>query len=159
MKKVIIISLIFLSASFVNAQSLERTAIGSAGLAVQNGTAGLSFTTGEVATNSANLLTQGFQQPNILNNVGTLKLSEMSKKANIFPNPTVDILNIKSNLGKAGINTLSYQVFDAYGKVVLKGEIASNGSSINVTQLATASYVLMLSRGTDFSQTIRFSRI
>ena len=64
MKKLIIICIIGLSASWMHAQSLERTVIGSAGLAVQNGTAGLSFTVGEVATNSSNLLTQrGFNNP------------------------------------------------------------------------------------------------
>jgi hypothetical protein len=159
MKKLIIICIIGLSASWMHAQSLERTVIGSAGLAVQNGTAGLSFTVGEVATNSSNLLTQGFQQPNIVKNTDILDLTKTGQKAIVYPNPTVDMLNIKSNLPAAGINQLSYQVFDLYGKVVLKGNMVSDGGSINVQSLASASYVLVLSNGTEFSQTVRFTRI
>lgn len=159
MKKLIIICAVFFSCSFMNAQSLERTVIGSAGLAVQNGSAGLSFTVGEAATNSANLLTQGFQQPNIINNSGTIHLDKSNTLAIVYPNPAVDILNIKSNLPAEGINSLSYQVFDMHGKVVLSGSMASDGASISVLSLATASYVLVLSNGTQFSQKVRFNRI
>lgn len=159
MKKLMLICIIGLCGSLVQAQSLERTVIGSAGLAIQNGTAGLSFTVGEVATNSANLLTQGFQQPNIVNNTSTLDLSKTSQKAIVFPNPTVDILNIKSNLPEAGIAQLNYQVIDNTGKVVLSGQMVSDGGTINVQSLASASYVLVLSNGTEFSQKVRFTRI
>ena len=159
MKKIIIISMVLFSCSLLKAQSLERTVIGSVGMAIQNGTAGLSFTVGEVATNTSNLLTQGFQQPNIVNNTGTLDLTKSNQLAIVFPNPTVDILNIKSNLPEAGINQLNYQVIDNFGKVVLQGKMVSNGGKINVQSLASASYVLVLSNGTEFSQKVRFTRI
>lgn len=159
MKKLLIISLVFFSCSLLKAQSLERTVIGAAGLAVQNGSAGLSFTTGEVATNASNLLTQGFQQPNVVNNTSTLTLDKTQTSAIVFPNPAVDILNIKSNLPSEGIEQLSYQVMDMMGKVVLNGKMASDGSKISINILASASYVLVMHSGTAFSQTVRFTKI
>ena len=159
MKKIILLCFCFTIGSMVNAQSLERMVIGSAGLAVQNTNAGLSYTVGETATQSANLLTQGFQQPKIKTNTGTIELDNLKTKAMVFPNPTVDILNIKSNLPLEGIQTLDYQVFDMYGKVVLSGNIAANGGVLDVSFLASASYVLTLTSGTQYTKTVRFTRI
>ena len=159
MKKLIIICIVLFGCVQLQGQSLERTVIGSAGIAIQNSSGGLSFTVGELATNASNLLTQGFQQPTIKKNVGTVNVQNMNAEAIVFPNPTVDVLNIKSALPTVGIDNVSYKIVDNYGKTVLQGTIASNGGMIDVKSLASASYVLVLSSGTDFSQKVRFTRI
>jgi hypothetical protein len=159
MKKLIIICVVLFGCVQLQGQSLERTVIGSAGIAIQNASGGLSFTVGEVATNGSNLLTQGFQQPEVKNNIGVINVQGMNAQAIVFPNPTVDMLNIKSNLPNMGIQNVSYKIVDNYGKTVLQGTIASNGGMIDVVSLASASYVLILSSGTEFSQKVRFTRI
>ena len=148
-----------MSPFWMHAQSLERTVIGSAGFAVQNTNAGLSLTAGEVAIQSANLLTQGFQQPTKPDNVGIINLPTIDALAKVYPNPTIDFLQIKSNLFELGIEQLEYTIIDITGKIVLKGSIKSNGAMINVVSLASASYILVLSNGSAFNQKVKFTRI
>ena len=164
-KNIIIIAIICLaSISQAKAQSLSRQVIGSAGMAVQNSTAGLSFTVGEVVTasaiNSSVHLTQGFQQAEPEDFVGIVQLDNTSVKAVVFPNPTIKELKINSDLAKEGINTLSYQILDLTGKLVLQGTINSNNSKINVDNLAAAAYMLKLSSSNGkFNQVVKFSKL
>lgn len=160
MKKSIFI-IILCSLGFVSfGQSIERQVMGSAGEAVQNGTAGLSYTVGQQATASqiisAVKLTQGFQQADLEESSIVLDLST-SIKALVFPNPTVNKLHLKSDLYTLGIDQLNYKVFDLHGKLVFSGNIASNGGEIDVSSLAKSTYTLVLkSKDLKFNQRIRF---
>ena len=57
----------------------------------------------------------------------------------IYPNPTNNVLNIKSDLKYIGTN---YSVIDNSGKVVLTGLITSNLTTINTELLSEGIYLL-----------------
>jgi hypothetical protein len=57
----------------------------------------------------------------------------------IYPNPTNNVLNIKSDLKYIGTN---YLVIDNRGKVVLTGTIRSNLTTINTEVLSEGIYSL-----------------
>ena len=57
----------------------------------------------------------------------------------IYPNPTNNVLNIKSDLIYIGTN---YSVIDNSGKVVLTGLITSNLTTINTELLSEGIYLL-----------------
>jgi hypothetical protein len=57
----------------------------------------------------------------------------------IYPNPTNNLLNIKSDIKYIGTN---YSVFDNSGKVVLSGVITSNLTTINTDFLSEGIYLL-----------------
>jgi uncharacterized delta-60 repeat protein len=60
----------------------------------------------------------------------------------LYPNPTLNILNIKVD---ANIANKLYTITDALGKVVLKGKLNEGDNSINVEQLSKGIYYLKLS--------------
>jgi hypothetical protein len=164
MKRFIIILSICFTGTALYGQSLERQVIGSAGLSVNNSTADLSFTVGEVATASTitgtATLTQGFQQANEEDFTGVIDVGSLNASAIVFPNPTVDVLQIESTLPSMGITTLDYKVLDLQGRLVLQGTIASHEGQLDVMALAASSYTLILtSTDKQFTQRVKFSKI
>ena len=164
MKKLIITLVICCLGIWSYGQSLERQVIGSAGEAVQSGNGGISYTVGQQATASqiipATKLTQGFQQADPDEFVGVIDLYTSTVKAMVFPNPTVDRLELRSDLNTQGIDQLDYQILDVHGKLVFSGSIASDGSSIDVSSLASSTYTLVLtSSNQNFNQRIRFVKV
>ncbi len=164
MKQLKLTIIALFASAFVFGQTLERQVIGSAGLAVQNGTAGLSYTIGEQATSSqiipATKLTQGFQQVDPVEFVGILDLYANQIQASVFPNPTVKILKLQSDLYTIGIDELNFQILDLHGKLVLEGIVPSDGGSFDVSSLAASTYTLVLrAKNGQFEQKIRFVKI
>lgn len=164
MKKLFIITALFFSGSVLFGQSLERNVIGTAGLSTVTGSGSLSFTVGEVATASSitgsATLTQGFQQANEEDFVGVIDVKGLNASAIVFPNPTVDILKVKSTLPSLGIEKLTYKVMDLQGRIVLQGTVSSNDGSIDVMALAASSYTLILnSTDKQYSQRVKFNKI
>jgi hypothetical protein len=105
--------------------------------------ASIDFSIGEVMTNTetdgTNDLTQGFHQTNwsfvsILNHVP-------SYEATIYPNPAENFLNIQTSL----YEDVSYVLYDEMGKLILQGRLLSEKTSLEVNQLATGRYSLILS--------------
>ena len=92
------ISIVFLL--FVSTLSAQEV-ISSQGETYSNANGSMDFTVGEVVintgTNGTNDLTQGFHQTN-WNLVGVEDFAP-NYEATIFPNPTQDVLNIKSTRG------------------------------------------------------------
>ncbi|MFY0644253.1 MAG: T9SS type A sorting domain-containing protein [Bacteroidia bacterium] len=164
MKKLIITLIACCMGLWSYGQSIERQVIGSAGEAVQTGSGGISYTVGQEATASqiipATKLTQGFQQAGPEEFVGIIDLYTSTVKAIVFPNPTVNILQLRSDLHTQGIDHLDYQILDVHGKLVFSGNIASDGSTIDVSSLAASTYTLVLkSANQNFNQRIRFVKV
>ena len=107
-----------------------------------NASANIDFSIGEViintGTDGTNDLTQGFHQTN-WNFVG-LEDHVPDYEANIFPNPTSELLNIKT----ADFKGVTYSLYDGMGKLVLQNKLFSKQTSIQVSHLATGSYSLVL---------------
>jgi hypothetical protein len=61
-------------------------------------------------------------------------------EASIFPNPTSDVLNIKTS----SFENVTYTLYDAQGKLVLQSILAAEVTPIQVSHLAPGAYSLQL---------------
>ena len=135
----IVFALVFcLNASVMNAQSLERQVIASAGSNSTNG-----FTIGEVIVSNENLeVTAGFQQ-GILSEDPPLGVEDITNKLTVFPVPTKDILTVQGEDFSA-LNT-NATLFSVEGKrMKIKVESESNHLRIDLESLPSGNYFLKL---------------
>lgn len=100
------------------------------------------FTIGEVViktgTDGVFDLTQGFHQSHW--NITAMEDHNSSFDATIFPNPTTEILKIKTTMFK-GVN---YSIYNAQGKLISSDKLYLEQTSINVSQLPVGSYLVNL---------------
>jgi hypothetical protein len=133
------ISIVFLL--FVSTLSAQEV-ISSQGETYSNANGSMDFTVGEVVintgTNGTNDLTQGFHQTN-WNLVGVEDFAP-NYAVTIFPNPTQDVLNIKTSV----FENVTYTLFDAQGKLVMQNILSAEQTPIQVSQLAPGAYSLEL---------------
>lgn len=119
--------------------------VSNQGDSYSNSIGGLDFTIGEVVTNTVSngekTLTQGFHQTNW--NFVSIENHVPSYEAIIFPNPTEEFLNIKASL----YENISYLLYDEMGKLILKGNLLSEETALELSPLATGRYSLILSNG------------
>ena len=78
-----------------------------------------------------------FDDLELTSTVSTTELENI--EMDIYPNPTNNILNIKSEFKYIGTN---YSVFDNSGKVILNGLITSNLTTLNIENLSEGIYLL-----------------
>ena len=116
--------------------------IATQGDSYSNTSTQIDFTIGEIiintGTDGTNELTQGFHQTN-WNFVG-LENHATGYEASIFPNPTSDILNIRTST----FENVTYTLYDTQGKLILQGKLTADQTPIRVGQLATGKYSLIL---------------
>lgn len=138
MKKQTLIVFSLLSTLAVTAQEVVSTL----GDSYSNASANIDFTIGEVVidtgTDGINDLTQGFHQTN-WNFVG-LEDHAPNYEATIFPNPTSEVLNIRTST----FENVTYTLYDAQGKLILQDILSAEQTPILVSQLAPGSYSLEL---------------
>ncbi len=120
----------------------SQDVISTQGDSYTDSSASIDFTIGEVVsfTGSSieNNITQGFHQTNwgfvsVVNHVPRYE-------ATIYPNPAEDFLNIQASL----YEDVSYLLYDEMGKLILQGRLLSEKTSLEVNQLATGRYSLIL---------------
>jgi len=118
-----------------------------------NASGNIDFTIGEViintGTDGTNDLTQGFHQTN-WNFVG-LEDHAPSYEAIIFPNPTSEVLNIRTSTFK----NVTYTLYDAQGKLVMQNILSAEQTPIQVSQLAPGNYSLTLNSQTENLKTFK----
>ena len=138
MKKNTLVLFSLFASLAVSAQEVVATQGGS----YSNTSASIDFTIGEVIiateTDGTNDITQGFHQTN-WNFLG-LENHAPNYEATIFPNPTEDVLNIKTS----SFENVTYTLFDAQGKLVMQDILSAELTPIRVSQLAPGSYSLEL---------------
>lgn len=138
MKKQIFLFATFFAAFAASAQEV----VSSQGETYSNATGSIDFTVGEViintGTDGTNDLTQGFHQTN-WNFLGVEDFAP-DYQATIFPNPTQDVLNIKTSV----FENVTYTLFDAQGKLVMQNILSAEQTPIQVSQLAPGAYSLEL---------------
>ena len=149
MKKRTLFLISLLSTLTVTAQEVVSTQ----GDSYSNASANVNFTIGEVVintgTNGANDLTQGFHQTN-WNFVG-LEDHSPSFEARIFPNPTSEVLNIRTST----FENVTYTLYDTKGKLILKDILSAEQTPIQVGQLAPGSYSIILNNQTQNLKTFK----
>jgi hypothetical protein len=127
-----------LYATTISAQEVVSTQ----GDSYSNANGSIDFTVGEAiintGTDGTNDLTQGFHQTN-WNFLG-VEDNAPNYEASIFPNPTSDVLNIKTS----SFENVTYTLYDAQGKLVLQSILAAEVTPIQVSHLAPGAYSLQL---------------
>jgi len=138
MKKNTFVLFSLLTTNFASAQEV----IATQGDSYSNGSANIDFTIGEViintGTDGTNDLTQGFHQTN-WNFLGVEDFAPIYE-VTIFPNPTQDVLNIKTII----FENVTYTLYDAHGKIVMQDTLSAKQTPIQVSQLAPGAYSLEL---------------
>jgi hypothetical protein len=149
MVKNILVFLSLFTTIVVSAQEVVATQ----GDSYTNSSGSIDFTIGEVVINTgtdgSNDLTQGFHQTN-WNFVGVEDHSP-NYEATIFPNPTSDVLNIRTST----FENVTYTLYDALGKMVKQGKLSTEQTPIQVSQLAPGRYSLTLNNETEKLKTFK----
>ena len=149
MKKTAFVLFSLLAAGSVSAQEVVSTQ----GDSYSNGSGSIDFTLGEViiakGTDGTNDITQGFHQTN-WNFLG-VEDHAPNYEATIFPNPTEDVLNIRTS----SFENVTYTLYDAQGKLVLQDILSAEQTPIQVSQLAPGSYSLTLNNETQNLKTFK----
>ena len=149
MKKNALLLLTLITTLSVSAQEVVSTQ----GDSYSNANGSIYFTICEVVINTGtdgtNDLTQGFHQTN-WNFLGVEDFAP-NYEAIIFPNPTEDVLNIKTSM----FENVTYTLYDAQGKLVLQDILSAEQTPIQVSQLATGNYSLTLTNETQNLKTFK----
>ena len=140
---------LLLTSVCVSAQEVVATQ----GDSYTNSSGSIDFTIGEVVINTgsdgSNDLTQGFHQTNW--NFVSIEDHVPSYEATIFPNPTSDVLNIRTST----FENVTYTLYDALGKLVKQGKLSTEQTAIQVSQLAPGRYSLTLNNETEKLKTFK----
>lgn len=137
-KHVFVMSCLFICAARVNGQD---AVVSSGGTASGNGVS-VSYTVGQLlytadSTQSGSVL-KGVQQPYEIYTVGSASL-DYSFKLNVFPNPTSDLLTLEFDATM--LRQIEVAVVDMNGKILRYEQLTSDQKSIDVKDLASASYL------------------
>ena len=138
MKRHTFVLFLLLAEGSVSAQEVLSTQ----GDSYSNASASIDFPLGEViiatGTDGTNDITQGFHQTN-WNFLGVEDFAP-NYEAIIFPNPTEDVLNIRTST----FENVTYTLYDAQGKLVMQNILSAEQTPIQVSQLAPGAYSLEL---------------
>lgn len=135
-----------MTAGIINGQTIERDVIASAGDYFVTPGFTLSWTMGEpvveTVSNPFMMLTQGFQQADKIT-LTTVKdpLAELFD-IKVYPNPTVDVLNISIKSDKDEI--IIVQLYSLSGEKVLTEKTQEKNIQLNLADLSAANYLLSL---------------
>jgi hypothetical protein len=139
-----IISSLLLAVSVISfGQNIDRDVVSAAGDHYISNNASLSWTLGEVATESftttTNTLNQGFHQGNLfISSIEDELDLDFSIKA--YPNPVLDILTVETQ-----DQDLKYQIINMNGEVVSNGIFTSEKEEVDFTALPSGVYFLHVS--------------
>lgn len=131
--------LLFSASCLLYAQDAEQNVIATAGDYHANSFGSISWTLGEVSTEtytSGFTLSQGFQQA-ALSVISLTDPQELTYSLSVYPNPTSHILHIESD--ESGID---YALYNSQAQLILNGETKSNTEILNLTALPNGTYVL-----------------
>ncbi len=112
---------------------------------------GIHFVFGNQAgLNLGNIVGQNVNNLFAQVNVSTENPTDVSANLLIYPNPVQDIVTLKSNADMVGS---SYQLLDMYGKVVSRGLIGDEVTTLSIQHLSAGMYILQA--GEDLADTYK----
>lgn len=148
---------IVLIAIFANCSLFAQDVIGTAGGSYSTTAGNIDFTVGEVVintvTNGTEDLTQGFHQPS-WTYAGVYDFVD-DYSAVIFPNPTIDVVNINST-EFAGV---TFTLQDAAGRIVLVGNLTDVNTTLDFSVYATGTYSITLSKQGENLKTFKLIKL
>ena len=118
-RKILLFLLLFPGFILTRGQvQLNPTVISSAGGYAEATNISLAWTLGELAVSTLSttgmILTQGFQQPFLLDVGNAIDDPEFRWSVNAYPNPVTDVLNLRFNIDKT--MDLQLELYDITGK-------------------------------------------
>ena len=138
---------------FASLAVTAQEVVSTQGESYSNASASIDFTIGEVIINTetavTNEITQGFHQTN-WNFLG-LEDYAPNYEAIIFPNPTSDVLNIRTST----FENVTYTLYDAQGKLLMQDILSAEQTPIQASHLAPGSYKLTLNNETQNLKTFK----
>lgn len=159
--KIHFLTYLMLLAGYSHSQSLELRVIGSTGdFATTASNSTLSWTLGEVVTTTENsstaYLTQGFQQPLLINPLSIGNLDENNVSLLIFPNPTTAEITIQ----KENLEELNAELINVLGQVIHAYNLVDNSTQIDLSELPAANYLLRIrNQSKDEIKTFKIQKI
>lgn len=138
--KISLLCLLTLGVMGASAQNATTAAGGDA-----SGAGGSSaYSVGQVVYNysssSSGSVNQGVQQPYELLSVGLNNHPDIDLLMSVYPNPSVSSINL--NVGKQDLKTLSYQLYNLKGSLLLEEKILGSVTSIKMEDYSSGSYFL-----------------
>ncbi len=136
--------LILLFYSF-NQSAFSQELISSSGSEFKNEQLQMSWSLGETIIetfeNSNLKLSQGFLQSN-LKITAIEEIPGIDFSLNVFPNPVVDYLTLKTNHNQ--VNKLRYLLYDSRGRLLKQSDVLSEETKIPMHTYVPASYYLKI---------------
>ena len=163
MKEIIILATFFCYTQSIQAQSIQRNVVASAGINNTVSSIRLTSTVGETVTSTLSQsnyrLTQGFQQGNITvariaNGENTTEINsdesttsrtddsfdKIKFKVNVYPNPTTEYINIK--LEEMSEMKLMMYLTDLTGRMIEARTLYSIETRLEFNSIAPGKYIL-----------------
>jgi hypothetical protein len=137
-------SIILILLCFFIKTSFGQEVVSTQGDSYSNVFGSIDFTIGEAIINTVSdgthTLTQGFHQSK-WSVVGiTEHLPDYD--ANVFPNPTEDILNIQASK----FEEVSYLLYDVQGKLIKENKLNAGNTVLYLSEIAAGRYTLILTK-------------
>ena len=125
---------------------VAQEVVSSAGDSHINNNGSISYTIGEPVvetfTGENNILTQGFQQTNLVI-TAIDELPGLDFEISAFPNPASEI--VKLRIGKESIAGMQYKLYDMNGNLLLQNRLEGAETEIPFSDLSPAEYILIIS--------------
>jgi len=130
-----------------------QTAVPSSGGNASGSGGSASFSVGQMVyttgTGTNGTALQGVQQPYEISVITEIDEAKgINLIASAYPNPTSDLINLNIDASNTLIiESLSYQLFDASGKLLETKKLEANQTSIVTSSLVPATYILKIIEG------------
>lgn len=146
MKKLCSLIIILMSVTAV----FSQYAIVPAGGDAQNANGSVSYTVGQVVTqtsansNGSISVAEGVQQPYEIQTVGVDNYPQIALNAMVFPNPTENLAQLQLNGFEIPADGLQATLYDSKGKLLQTLSVTDDLTTFQIGQYATGTYYLEL---------------
>ena len=160
MKKIYTLLLFSLLGFFAMGQS----AIVPLGGDAQGSTGSVSYTVGQVVTqtaansNGSISVAEGVQQPYEIQTVGVNDYPMITLNAKVYPNPTENMAQLELNGFELPADGLQANLFDSKGKLLQRIPVIGDVTEFQIGQYATGTYFLELRDGKRTLKTFKVVR-
>ncbi|WP_424964070.1 T9SS type A sorting domain-containing protein [Ekhidna sp.] len=114
----------------------------------------IDFTLGELVIHSIygerGYVTQGFHQSTLSVTEGALG-SQQAHEIDVFPNPSVNVLYIKSS----DYEHVTFRLYDSQGKIILQNKLTGPQTQVQIHELGAGMYSLILQSGSSIIKSFK----
>lgn len=146
--QIIRILLVFVSVLLGLNNTSAQQSINVSGKDISGSGGTVSYSVGQISYQTINgtnfTVSEGVQQPYEISVVTAIEeAKDINLSASIFPNPTNEYLTLEINASTTlDMHSISYQLYDLIGTLLQSEKITGNQTSINMTNLISATYFL-----------------